>query len=126
MANSVSACGGTIQVVLSNTGPQGPPGPSGPQGPPGPGGEGFRAQTLTDAETITWNASLGTIAKLTLGGNHALATPTNLIPGPYALIVTQGPPGQWDLACSTAYLFSDGVPPVLSQEEGQTDILTFT
>lgn len=36
---------------------------------------------LTDAATITWDASQGSNYMVTLGGNRTVATPTNVLPG---------------------------------------------
>lgn len=64
-------------------------------------------QTLTDGATINWNAATqGFHAKVVLGGNRTLATPTNMLEGEYYVFypvqpATGGPrlcalPGVWD------------------------------
>ena len=47
-------------------------------------------QALTDAATISWDASLGGVATVTVAGNRTMAAPTNLkTGGHYVLHVTQ-------------------------------------
>jgi hypothetical protein len=42
--------------------------------------------TLTDAATIAWDYSLSSNAQVTLGGNRALAVPTNVANGDYGTL----------------------------------------
>lgn len=61
-------------------------------------------QALTDAATITWDASLGGVATVTITATRAMATPTNLkVGGRYVLHVTQNATGGWGLTFSAAY-----------------------
>lgn len=83
---------------------------------------------LTDGATITWDASLGNIATVTLGGNRTLANLTNLTAGKAATFtvkVTQDGTGSRTLAYGNAFKFPGGTAPVLSTAAGAVDILTF-
>lgn len=62
-------------------------------------------QTLTDGATISWDASLGRTATVTLGGNRTLANPTNLVTGGYyCLIVTQDGTGGRTLTVGSTFV----------------------
>lgn len=82
---------------------------------------------LTDATTISLDASLANIFTVTLGGNRTLGTPTN--PTAHQMIiveVTQDATGSRTLSYSSAYEFSAGAPaPILSTPAGVTDYLLF-
>jgi uncharacterized protein (DUF2141 family) len=84
----------------------------------------FGLVTLTDAATVTWDASLGNLLTVTLAGDRTLANPTNLAPGTYILRVVQGTGGNHTLAFGSNYRFPAGAAPVLTIEEGGVDILT--
>jgi len=78
-----------------------------------------RIQTLIDAATIHWDVSEVAAAKVTLGGNRTLATPTGLIPGQvYALFVVAG---GHTLVYSADYRWVGGSAPVVSG----TSIISF-
>lgn len=66
---------------LPVTGPTGPPGLPGPMGLTGPPGPVARVVTLTDAATISMDASAGTHFRVTLGGNRTLGVPSNPVDG---------------------------------------------
>lgn len=91
------------------------------------GSVGFAAVPLTDAPTITVDASLGNNFTVTLAGSRTMANPTNPLDGQRILFqVTQGTGGNFTLGWGTAYEFSSGLPtPVLSTTAGQTDLLGF-
>ena len=87
----------------------------------------FDVVELTDAATITWDWSLGPIAKVTLGGNRTLAAPTgtNGKAGTWALLVYQGGAGGHTLALDTSYRTPDGEALELAAEAGHFDLLSF-
>lgn len=85
----------------------------------------IRNQTLTDAATIAWNTTLGTVATVTLGGNRTISNPTNLRVGTYMLIVKQDATGSRTLAWGTAYKFPAGVKPTLTTTANAIDIISF-
>lgn len=82
-------------------------------------------QTLTDAATINWDMNSGAIAQVTLGGNRAMAAPTNLKKGTYILYVIQDATGSRTLSWNAAFKWAGGTAPTLSTAAGAKDILTF-
>lgn len=80
---------------------------------------------LTDAASITWNASLAQIASVTLGGNRAVANPTNLKVGSYILHVVQDGVGNRTLTWGSAFKWPAGVAPVLTTTANRRDLFSF-
>lgn len=81
---------------------------------------------VTDAATITADASLGRLYTITLGGNRTLGTPTNLFPGKtFRLQVTQDGTGSRTLTYASLFKWTNGVAPTLSTTPGAVDLLTF-
>jgi hypothetical protein len=82
---------------------------------------------LTDAATITVDASLGNDFRVTLGASRAMGNPTNPINGQQIIFqITQGSGGSAAITWGTAYEFSSALPqPTLSTTAGQTDLLGF-
>jgi len=83
------------------------------------------SQTLTDANTISWDASLGQIATVTLGGNRTLANATNLRVGTYVLHVIQDGTGGRTLTFSNQYRFTGNVSPPLTANANSRDMFSF-
>ena len=83
--------------------------------------------TLTDADTIAVDASLGNDFRVTLGGNRTMGTPANASNGQQIIFqVTQGSAGPFTITWSSGYEFSADIPkPTLSTGAGQTDLLGF-
>lgn len=82
---------------------------------------------LTDAPTIAVDATLGNDFRLTLGGDHTMATPTGAVDGQQIIFqITQGSAGASTIAWDTGYEFSAQLPqPALSSGAGQTDVFGF-
>ena len=85
----------------------------------------YKSQTLTDGATVTWNASLGRIATLTLGGNRTMAAPTNLKVGHYTLTVIQDATGSRTITWNGAFKWPAQTAPTLTTTANARDILTF-
>ena len=83
------------------------------------------AQALTDAATITWDASVGEVASVTLAGNRTLALPTNIKVGTYLIKITQDATGTRTLAYAAGYKWAGGTAPVLSTAANAIDLITF-
>ena len=83
--------------------------------------------TLTDATTISLNAASSGYFRVTLGGNHTLANPTNSTDGQAICIeIIQDATGSRTLAYGTAYSFPSSIgTPVLSTSAGFHDFLAF-
>jgi hypothetical protein len=86
----------------------------------------FKATTLTDAATISWDLSSNQVAKVTLGGDRTLGNPFYTKDGGvYVLFVVQDATGSRTLTYGSNYRWGYGLPPVLTATPNQMDILTF-
>ena len=81
---------------------------------------------LTDAATISVDASAGSDFRVTIAGNRTLGNPANPVDGQQIIFqVTQGRAG-FTLTYGSAYEFGAGLPqPSLSTTAGHTDLLGF-
>ena len=82
---------------------------------------------LTDAATISVDASQGNDFRVTLGASRTMGNPANPTDGQQIIFqITQGSGGSATITWGTAYEFSAGLPqPTLSTTAGQTDLLGF-
>ena len=82
---------------------------------------------LTDAATITVDASLGNDFRVTIAGNRTMGAPASPANGQQIIFqVTQGSGAPFTLSWGTGYEFSADLPqPTLSTTTGQTDLLGF-
>jgi hypothetical protein len=82
---------------------------------------------LTDAATISVDASLGNDFRVTLGASRTMGNPANPADGQQIVFqITQGSGGSAAITWGTAYEFSTGLPqPTLSTTAGQLDLLGF-
>ena len=82
---------------------------------------------LTDAATISVDASLGNDFRVTLGASRTMSNPANPSDGQQIIFqITQGSGGSAAITWGTAYEFSTGLPqPTLSTTAGQLDLLGF-
>jgi hypothetical protein len=82
---------------------------------------------LTDAATITVDASLGNDFRVTIAGNRTMGTPSNPTNGEQIIFqITQGTGAPFTITWASGYEFSAGLPqPTLSTTAGQTDLLGF-
>jgi hypothetical protein len=83
------------------------------------------SQTLTDAATITWDASNGQIATVTLNGNRVLSNITNIRVGTYVLHVVQNTSGGSSLTFEQGYRFTGNIAPPLTTTANSRDVFTF-
>lgn len=80
--------------------------------------------TLTDAATIAWNMNDGYNAKVTLGGNRAIGTPTNPVEGrTYTLQIIQDGTGSRTITDWGVIDFGDAGDPTLSTAAGSKDFV---
>jgi hypothetical protein len=87
---------------------------------------GNTVQTLTDGATITWDADLGSIAVITLGGDRAISNPTNIKTGGlYTIIIKQDAVGTRLLTWGTNFKFAGGTAPTLTTTASKVDVVTF-
>jgi hypothetical protein len=80
--------------------------------------------TLTDGATISWNTANSIYARVTLGGNRTIAAPTNLTPGPLALIITQDATGSRTVTWNSVFRWAANVAPDLSTAANSTDFIS--
>jgi len=88
-------------------------------------GANVLSQTLTDGASIAWNASLGRIATVTLGGARELSNATNLRIGTYILHVLQNTSGNSTLTFSNQYKFTANIQPSLTSNANSRDVFSF-
>ncbi|WP_428491671.1 hypothetical protein [Rhodopila sp.] len=89
--------------------------------------QNFGTATLTDAATVTWNLNTAQTAKVTLGGNRTMATPTNMIDGGnYMLRVIQDGTGSRTITWNAVFKWPSGTAPTLSTGAGKVDLLSCT
>ena len=82
-------------------------------------------QTLVDGATVNWDMSAGNIGLWAIGGNRALAAPTNLVVGSSALRITQDVTGSRTVTWNAIFKWSAGSAPVLSTAGNAIDIVSF-
>jgi hypothetical protein len=86
----------------------------------------FPEATLTDGATITWDASVAQVAKVTLAGNRTLSAPTNGATGQFiSLLVIQDGTGSRTLTWNSAYEFASDTAPTLTTTASLGDLFTF-
>jgi hypothetical protein len=82
--------------------------------------------SLSDAATITPNFSVANNFTVTLGGNRALANPTNLTAGQSGLIfLVQDATGNRTISFGSYFDFANGIAPTLSTPGNSVDILSY-
>lgn len=88
--------------------------------------QNFNATTLTDAATISWDASLNQVTSVTLAGNRTMGAPTNLKDGAtYILHVIQDGTGTRTITWNAVFKWAGGEAPTLTETAGARDIITF-
>ena len=88
--------------------------------------QNFNATTLTDAASISWDASLNQVTSVTLTDNRTLAAPTNMVDGGvYTLMAIQDGTGSRTLSYNAVFKFSAATAPTLTTTAAAKDILVF-
>ena len=88
-------------------------------------GKGDATVTLTDGATVTIDCDDGNTFIVTLGGNRAMANPTNPRDGQtIVVILAQDATGSRTLTWGSAFLWPSGTPPTLSTGASARDIVT--
>lgn len=86
--------------------------------------QGVVPVALTDAASIATDANLSNIFTATLGGNRALANPTNLVAGKtYIWVFTQDATGTRTLSYGSYFLFPGGTATTLTTAAGSVDVI---
>ena len=82
--------------------------------------------TLTDGASIAWDMSTGFDFLVTLGGNRAMANPTNTKIGQKGrLIIQQDATGSRTVTWGTSFEFANGTAPTLSTTASAKDYLYY-
>ena len=88
--------------------------------------QNFNATTLTDASTISWDASANQVTSVTLGGNRTLGAASNQIDGGvYVISIIQDGTGSRTVTFNSNYKFVNGTAPTLSTAANARDVLVF-
>jgi hypothetical protein len=88
--------------------------------------QNFDATTLTDAASISWDASANQVTSVTLTDNRTLAAPTNMVDGGvYTIMVIQDATGSRTLSYNAVFKFAGGTAPTLTTDASAKDILVF-
>ena len=82
--------------------------------------------TLTDASTITWNASTQPVAKVVLTDNRTMGAASNGVSGQFiSVLAIQDAGGGNTLAWNAVYEFTGDVAPVLTTTGAKGDLFVF-
>ena len=88
--------------------------------------QNFNATTLTDASTVSWDASANQVTSVTLGGNRTFGAPTNQKDGAvYVLIVIQDGTGSRTITWNAVFKWVGGSAPTLTTTASARDIFVF-
>ena len=88
--------------------------------------QNFNATTLSDASTVSWDASANQVTSVTLGGNRTLGAASNQIDGGvYVISVIQDGTGSRTLSFNSNYKFVGGTAPTLTTTASARDVLVF-
>ena len=86
----------------------------------------YSESTLTDQATITWDASIQDVCKVTLGGNRTLAAPTNNTTGQFiSILVIQDGTGSRTLTWNAVFEFASDTAPTLTTTANLGDVFVF-
>jgi len=88
--------------------------------------QNFNATTLTDWATISRNASLNQVCKVTLWGNRTMAWPTSLVDwGTYILRIIQDGTGSRTITWNSVFKRPWGTAPTLTATANAIDLISF-
>ena len=88
--------------------------------------QNFNATTLSDASTVSWDASANQVTSVTLGGNRTLGAASNQIDGGvYVISIIQDGTGSRTVTFNSNYKFVNGTAPTLSTAANARDVLVF-
>jgi len=88
--------------------------------------QNFNATTLTDASTVSWDASANQVTSVTLGGNRTFGAPTNQKDGGvYVLIVILDGTGSRTITWNAVFKWVQGTAPTLTTTASARDIFVF-
>ena len=88
--------------------------------------QNFDATTLTDAASISWDASANQVTSVTITDNRTLAAPTNMVDGAvYVLTIIQDGTGGRTMSFNAVFKFTAATAPTLTAAAAGRDTLVF-
>jgi hypothetical protein len=88
--------------------------------------QNFNATTLTDAASISWDASANQVTSVTVTASRAMDAPTNMVDGAvYVITVIQDGTGGYTMSWNTVFKFAGAVAPVVTATANARDTFVF-
>ena len=88
--------------------------------------QNFDATTLTDAASISWDASAHQVTSVTITASRAMDAPTNMVDGAvYVITVIQDGTGGYTMSWNTVFKFAGATAPVVTATASARDTFVF-
>jgi len=88
--------------------------------------QNFDATTLTDAASISWDASVNQVTSVTITASRAMAAPTNMVDGGvYVITVIQDGTGGYTMSWNGVFKFAGATAPVVTATANARDTFVF-
>jgi hypothetical protein len=88
--------------------------------------QNFDATTLTDAASISWDASANQVTSVTIADSRTMAAPTNMVDGAcYVITVIQDSTGGYTMSWDSVFKFAGATAPVVTATADARDIFVF-
>ena len=88
--------------------------------------QNFNATTLTDAASISWDASANQVTSVTIADSRTMAAPTNMVDGAcYVITVIQDGTGGYTMSWNAVFKFAAATAPVVTATADARDIFVF-
>lgn len=88
--------------------------------------QNFDATTLTDAASISWDASANQVTSVTITDSRTMAAPTNMVDGAvYVLTVIQDSTGGYTMSWNAVFKFAGATAPVVTATADARDTFVF-
>lgn len=88
--------------------------------------QNFDATTLTDAASISWDASANQVTSVTITDSRTMAAPTNMVDGAvYVLTVIQDGTGGHTMSWNGVFKFAGATAPVVTATASARDTFVF-
>jgi hypothetical protein len=88
--------------------------------------QNFDATTLTDAASISWDASANQVTSVTIADSREMAAPTNMVDGAcYVITVIQDSTGGYTMSWNGVFKFAGATAPVVTATADARDIFVF-
>ena len=88
--------------------------------------QNFDATTLTDAASISWDASANQVTSVTITDSRTMAAPTNMVDGGvYVLTVIQDSTGGYTMSWNAVFKFAAATAPTVTSTADARDVFVF-